>query len=164
MGLRLGILFFNFLNFLCFIFTNVGYVPKSVSKDLAVIQVVETEASREALRKDLANLQRKMAELIDESRMKEKDYQLALEDSRRAERKLEDNRRNLEMVLENANAENGDLRVSINISLVFVSLVLEEKNKFALSLESNASIPSAQSKIDTAPIQRNMKLIFESGT
>ena len=74
--------------------------------------MVETEASREALRKDLANLQRKMAELIDESRMKEKDYQLALEDSRRAERKLEDNKRNLEMVLENSNAENGDLRVS----------------------------------------------------
>ena len=60
----------------------------------------------------MANLQRKMAELIDEARLKEKDYQLALEDSRRQERKLEDNRRNLEIALENRSQEIGELRVS----------------------------------------------------
>jgi hypothetical protein len=54
---------------------------------------VETEASREALRKELSNLQRKMAELIDDATMKEKDYQLALDDSRRTERKLDDQRK-----------------------------------------------------------------------
>lgn len=48
------------------------------------------DASREALRKELANLQRKMAEFEDEARLKEKDYQLALEDSRRLEKKLDD--------------------------------------------------------------------------
>ena len=80
---------------------------------MATPQVVETEASREALRKDLANLQRKMAELIDEARLKEKDYQLALEDSRRSERKLDDNRRNLELALENCNGEMGELRVRL---------------------------------------------------
>lgn len=82
-----------------------------MSNYILCCQVVETEASREALRKDLANLQRKMAELIDEARMKEKDYQLALEDSRRSERKLDDNRRNLEIALENSNAESAELRV-----------------------------------------------------
>ena len=44
-------------------------------------QVVEGEASREALRKEINNLQRKMAEFQDESRLKEKDYHMALEDS-----------------------------------------------------------------------------------
>ena len=57
---------------------------------LCIVQVVETEASREALRKELANMQRKMAEFEDEARLKEKDYQLALEDSRRLEKKLDD--------------------------------------------------------------------------
>ena len=60
---------------------------------------METEASREALRKELANLQRKMAELEDELRMKEKDFHLALEDGRRAEKKLDDQRRNLQVGL-----------------------------------------------------------------
>ena len=63
----------------------------------------------------MANLQRKMAELIDEARLKEKDYQLALEDSRRQERKLEDNRRNLEIALENRSQEIGELRVSSRV-------------------------------------------------
>ena len=79
-----------------------------------MLQVVETEASREALRKELANVQRKMAELVDESRMKEKDYQMALEDSRRAERKLEDSRRNLEINLENSNAEGAELKLRLS--------------------------------------------------
>lgn len=53
-----------------------------------------------------------MAELIDEARMKEKDYQLALEDSRRSERKLDENRCNLELALEHSNTEAEELRVS----------------------------------------------------
>ena len=77
-------------------------------------KVVETEASREVLRKELANLQRKMAELIDEATMKEKDYQLALDDSRRCERKLEDHRRNLEITLEAANTNIADLRLKLS--------------------------------------------------
>ena len=59
--------------------------------------MVETEASREALRKELANLQRKFAEFEDDVRVREKDYAMALEDSRRVEKKLDDNRRNLEV-------------------------------------------------------------------
>ena len=81
---------------------------------VCLCQVVETEASREALRKELANLQRKMAELIDDATMKEKDYQLALDDSRRSERKLEDQRKNLEIALDAANADIGDLRLKLS--------------------------------------------------
>ena len=76
--------------------------------------MVETEASREALRKELANTQRKMGEVIEESRMKEKDYQMALEDSRRIERKMEDQRRNLEIQLENTGAENEELKLRLS--------------------------------------------------
>lgn len=81
---------------------------------ICINKVVETEASREAVRKELANLQRKMGELIDESRLKEKDYQMALEDSRRAERKLEDQRRNLEINMENTNAEAAELKLRLS--------------------------------------------------
>lgn len=70
-----------------------------------MLQVVETEANREALRKELANAQRKYAELEDEVRVREKDVTMALEDARRSEHKLHDDRRNLEIVLENANAD-----------------------------------------------------------
>ena len=76
--------------------------------------MVETEASREAVRKELANLQRKMGELIDESRLKEKDYQMALEDSRRSERKLADQGRNLEINLENVGAEAAELKLRLS--------------------------------------------------
>jgi rootletin len=44
---------------------------------------VEAEASREVLRKELANIQRHYAELEDEQRMKERDFKLAVEDARR---------------------------------------------------------------------------------
>jgi len=67
--------------------------------------VVETEASREALRKELANQQRRLAEFEDQSRAVEKDLKMALDDSRSSERRLDDNRRNLEAQLENAGAE-----------------------------------------------------------
>lgn len=46
--------------------------------------------------------------------MKEKDYQMALEDSRRIERKMEDQRRNLEIQLENTNAENEELKLRLS--------------------------------------------------
>ena len=51
---------------------------------------METEASREALRKELSNLNRKMAELEDDVMMKEREHALTLEDSRRNEKKLDE--------------------------------------------------------------------------
>jgi hypothetical protein len=44
---------------------------------------VEAEASREVLRKELANIQRYYVELEDEQRMKDRDFKLAVEDARR---------------------------------------------------------------------------------
>lgn len=58
--------------------------------------------------------QRKMAEFVDESRLKEKDYQLALEESRRAEKKLEDQRHNLEIALENTSADAAELKLRLS--------------------------------------------------
>ena len=80
---------------------------------LLLLKLVETEASREALRKELANMQRKMAEMEDDFRIKEKDYQMALEDGRRVECRLEDQRRNLEIALENSKADNADYKLKL---------------------------------------------------
>ena len=71
----------------------------------APLQVVETEASREALRKELSNQQRRLAEFEDQARGVEKDLKMALEESRCGERRLEDNRKNLEIQLETTNVE-----------------------------------------------------------
>ena len=92
---------------------------------------VEAEASREVLRKELANIQRHYVELEDEQRMKERDYKLALEDSRRLglievlfvchknmfsvlERKAIDERRNVELALEGANQMLSELRLALS--------------------------------------------------
>lgn len=81
---------------------------------ICIYQVVEIEVSREVVRKEFVNFQRKMGELIDEFRLKEKDYQMVLEDSRRVERKLEDQRRNLEINMENINVEVVELKLRLS--------------------------------------------------
>lgn len=91
---------------------------------------VEAEASREVLRKELANIQRHYVELEDEQRMKERDYQMAVEDARRlgtstrwdlfqlalcfVERKAIDERRNVELALEGANQMISELRIVLS--------------------------------------------------
>ncbi|CAF2625920.1 unnamed protein product [Rotaria sp. Silwood2] len=64
---------------------------------------VEAEESREVLRKELANIQRHYVELEDEQRIKECDYKLAVEEARRLKRKAIDERRNVELALDDAN-------------------------------------------------------------
>ena len=63
-------------------------------------------------------MQRKFAEFEDEVRFREKDFAMALEDSRRNERKLNEDRHNLELTLDNANA---DIQVSNSISFIYGS-------------------------------------------
>ena len=63
-------------------------------------------------------MQRKFAEFEDEVRVREKDFAMALEDSRRNERKLNEDRHNLELTLDNANA---DIQVSNSISFIYGS-------------------------------------------
>jgi hypothetical protein len=94
---------------------------------------VEAEASREVLRKELANIQRHYVELEDEQRMKERDFKLAVEDARRLgmnneivlesmevfffdflERKAIDERRNVELALEGANQMISELRIALS--------------------------------------------------
>lgn len=79
------------------------------------MQVMETEAGREALRKELANMQRKMAEYEDEVRLREKDLTMALEDSRRGERKLDDIRRSLEGQMEASRRDYNDLKLKVRL-------------------------------------------------
>ena len=63
-------------------------------------------------------MQRKFAEFEDELRVREKDFAMALEDSRRNERKLNEDRHNLELTLDNANA---DIQVSNSASFIYCS-------------------------------------------
>lgn len=53
----------------------------------------------------MSNQQRRMADFEDRARCVEKDLKNALEESRNSERRLDDNRRNLEIQLDNANEE-----------------------------------------------------------
>ena len=83
---------------------------------------METEASREALRKELSNQQRRMADFEDRARAVEKDLKMALEESRSSERRLDDNRRNLEIQLDNANEEIQVSYASSSASLCQISV------------------------------------------
>jgi chromosome segregation ATPase len=75
---------------------------------------VETESACEALHKELSGLQRRRAELEEELRVKEKGYQLALDESRRSERRLDEQRQRLEASLDNAGAELSETRLRLS--------------------------------------------------
>ena len=77
-------------------------------------KIVETESARETIRKDAANLQRRYNELEEELRLREKDYQMALDDARNTERKLSDKLRVTETSLEYANGEMGELKLKLS--------------------------------------------------
>lgn len=100
------IYFVNCIKYVLLFYKNIVFI--------CINQVVEIEVSREVVRKEFVNFQRKMGELIDEFRLKEKDYQMVLEDSCRVERKLEDQRRNLEINMENINVEVVELKLRLS--------------------------------------------------
>ena len=77
-------------------------------------QVVETESGRESVLKEAQNLQRRYAELEEELRLKEKDFQMALEEARGAERKIVEKLRMTEVTLENCNSELGDMKLKLS--------------------------------------------------
>jgi rootletin len=77
-------------------------------------RVVETEASRDILKKELSNLQRKYAELEDEIRQREKEFRATVDDCKRIERKATEERRNVELALEGANNALSDLRIQLS--------------------------------------------------
>jgi len=75
--------------------------------------VVELEAGREAVRKELENVQRKMSAVDEEYQKKCREHQTTLEDQARVERQAAEQRRQLESALETAGAEVADLRVEM---------------------------------------------------
>jgi len=77
-------------------------------------KVVETEATRDILKKELSNLQRKYAELEDEVRMREKEFHANLEESKRVERKAQEDRRSVELALENVNNMLSENRIQLS--------------------------------------------------
>jgi len=74
---------------------------------------VDLEAGREAVRKELENVQRKMAAVDDEYQRKCREHQNALEDQARLERQTAEQRRHLESALETAGAQLADMRVEM---------------------------------------------------
>ena len=77
-------------------------------------RVVETEATRDILKKELSNLQRKYAELEDEIRQREKEFKSVMEESKRCERKAQEERRNVELALEGANNSLSEFRIQLS--------------------------------------------------
>ena len=68
---------------------------------------METESSCEVLRKELSSTQRRAAEFEDESQLRERELQRALDDSHACERRLDEQRRTLTTSLDGASAEIG---------------------------------------------------------
>lgn len=77
-------------------------------------RVVETEATRDILKKELSNLQRKYCELEDELRARDKEFRCAMEESKRAERKAQEDRRQVELALENLQQQLSDARIQLS--------------------------------------------------
>lgn len=81
---------------------------------IMLIQLGETEAARDALRKDLAALQRRFSESNDVHSLKERELQTALQESQEKERQLEDLRRHLEAALNSRSAEVDNLKLQLS--------------------------------------------------
>jgi len=71
------------------------------------------EAGREAVRKELENVQRKMASVEDECQKKNRENLTALEQQVRVEQQAAEQRRHLETALEAARAQLADMRVEL---------------------------------------------------
>lgn len=91
-----------------------------------VLQLVENETSYNAVTKDLANARRKMAELDDEGRLKDREYTRALDESRRNEKSLDDERQRLAAELEAARSDLTETQLKLTASNGRVGALEEE--------------------------------------
>ena len=66
-------------------------------------KLAEVDGAREVSRRETQQLSRKLADYEEDFRIKEKDYQMAVDDARKAEGKAEEKVKNLENLLENSN-------------------------------------------------------------
>ena len=81
-------------------------------------KLAEVDGARENLRREAQQLSRKLADYEDDFRIKEKDYQMVIDDSRKTEAKAQEKVKNLENLLENAT------QVFAFVSLFFFFLFL----------------------------------------
>lgn len=77
-------------------------------------KLVESDGQKEAAKREIQNQNRKIAEMDEDNRMREKDYGAALDESRRAEQKSLDKVNNLENILDNTNQDNSDLKLKLS--------------------------------------------------
>ena len=80
---------------------------------MSVLQAAELEGGREALRQDNATLQRRVGELEDEGRLRDKEQGRALEELRAAERALAEQRRRLEVQVDKLGTEVASLQLRL---------------------------------------------------
>lgn len=66
-------------------------------------KLAEVDGLKEVARREAQQLSRKLADYEEDFRIKEKDYQMATDDARKAEGKSQEKVKNLENLLENAN-------------------------------------------------------------
>jgi len=78
--------------------------------------MVDVEAEREALRKELENIERKLAAVEEECKKKTIEYQTAMEVQERLEQQATEQRRSMESALETANVELAEQRVELEAS------------------------------------------------
>lgn len=76
--------------------------------------LLETESMCENLRKELTNVLRRLAESDDVHQLKERDLQIALEESHRNEKRQEERRHHFEVLLATANSELEDLKTRLS--------------------------------------------------
>ena len=77
------------------------------------MQMVDLEGGREALRKELENVRRKMATVEEEFQKKLREQQTALEDQARTEQQGMEQRHQLELALEAVGIQLADVRVEL---------------------------------------------------
>jgi len=77
------------------------------------MQMVEVEGGREALRKELENVRRKMATVEEECQKKSREQQTAVEEQARSKQQGAEQRRQLELALESAGIQLADVRVEL---------------------------------------------------
>src|SRR6218665_117445 len=84
--------------------------------NMYVNQLLDSEKVRESLQKDVAMFQRHLVDGENQSQMKDKEFQMVLEERARTSARLEDQRRQVESMLEASKAELSDNRLKLSAS------------------------------------------------
>lgn len=66
-------------------------------------KLAEVDGAREVSKREMQQLSRKFSDFEEDTRIREKDFQMAVEDARKSEGKAQEKVKNLENLLENSN-------------------------------------------------------------